>query len=266
MKRFLFMLFFAAVTAAQTNPSAPAIPIDQQNAAKARALVDQAIEALGGNAYLNIEDMTQEGRSYSFHHGEPTGAGVLFWRLYRFPDRERIELTKKRDIAYVYRGDEGFEITYKGVRADDPKTVADIIRRRKYSLEWVLRKWLNEPGMALFYDGAKVAAQKDTQEVTLVNARNESVDLYFDTASRLPVKKSFSWRDPTDKERNTEEEVYDNYKPVEGVMTPFSVTRFYNGDMAGQRFLNSVHYNTGLNDSLFNVNVTYDPNKPAPRK
>jgi hypothetical protein len=267
MKHFLPILLFALAAIAQTTPpTAPAIPIDQQNANKARALIDQAIEALGGNAYLNIEDMTQEGRGYSFHHGEPSGAGGLFWRFYRFPDKERIELTKKRDIAYVYRGDEGFEITYKGVRSDEPKAVTDFVRRRKYSLEWVLRKWLHEPGIALFYDGPAVAAQRDTLQVTLVNARNESVDLYFDTSSHLPVKKSFSWRDPTDKERNIEEDIYDNYRPVEGVMTPFSVTHFYNGDMASQRFLNAAHYNTGLNDSMFNVSVTYDPNKPAPRK
>jgi hypothetical protein len=267
MKHFLPILLFALAAIAQTTPpTAPAIPIDQQNANKARALIDQAIEALGGNAYLNIEDMTQEGRGYSFHHGEPSGAGGLFWRFYRFPDKERIELTKKRDIAYVYRGDEGFEITYKGVRSDEPKAVTDFVRRRKYSLEWVLRKWLHEPGIALFYDGPAVAAQRDTLQVTLVNARNESVDLYFDTSSHLPVKKSFSWRDPTDKERNIEEDIYDNYRPVEGVMTPFSVTHFYNGDMASQRFLNNAHYNTGLNDSLFNVSATYDPNKPAPRK
>jgi len=268
MKRLLSILLFTVAAAAQTNPSAapPAIPIDQQNAAKARALIDQAIDALGGNAYLNIEDITQEGRGYSFHHGEPSGAGGLFWRMYRFPDCERIEFTKKRDIIYVYRGNEGFEITYKGVRRDDPKVVADVIRRRNYSLDWVLRKWIHEPGIALFYDGPSVAAQKDTQQVTLVNARNESVSLYFDTSSHLPVKKSFSWRDPTDKERNLEEEVYDNYKPVDGVMTPYSVTRYYNGDMASQRFLNAIHYNTGLSDALFNVGVTYDPTKPAPRK
>jgi hypothetical protein len=36
--------------------------------------------------------------------------------------------------------------------------------------------------------------------------------------------------------------------------------------MSGQRFLNAIHYNTGLSDSLFNVSVTYDPTKPAPRK
>ena len=29
----------------------------------------------------------------------------------------------------------------------------------------------------------------------------------------LPIKKSFSWRDPVDRQKNIEEEVYDDYKP-----------------------------------------------------
>ena len=224
------------------------------------------LEALGGNAYLNIEDVTQEGRTYSFHHGESTSAGVLFWRFYRFPDRERTEFTKQRDVAYVYRGNEGFEVTYKGVRADDPKSVADVLRRREYSLDWVIRKWLHEPGIALFYEGSTVAEQKEVQQVSLLNSRDEGVTLYIDSTTHLPVKKTFSWRDPVDKERNIESEVYDAYREVQGVMTPFSLTRFYNGDMANQRFLNSVRYNTGLKDSLFDVSVTYDANKPPPRR
>jgi len=266
MKYLVILLLGATLAFGQAHPAAPANAIGQENAAKALALIDQAIEALGGNAYLNIEDMTQEGRTYGFHHGEPTGAGGLYWRMYRFPDKERIELGKKRDVAYVYNGDHGFEVTYKGVRADDPKSVADFLRRREYSLEWVLRKWIHEPGVALFYDGAGVAAQKDAQQITIVNAKNESVTLYFDSSTHLPIKKSFSWRDPVDREKNIEEDIYDNYRPVEGVMTPFSVTHFYNGDMAGQRFINSVHYNTGLNDAMFNVSITYDPFKPLPKK
>ena len=76
-----------------------------------------------------------------------------------------------------------------------------------------------------------------------MNANNEGVTLYLDTNTHLPVKKTFSWRDPTDKQRNIEDEVYDNYRPTQGIMTPFSITRFYNGDMSNQRFLNSVSYN-----------------------
>ena len=271
MKYFLSAFLLIALAFGQANTSAPApsaqaIPVDQENARKAKALLDQMLDALGGNAYLNIEDVSQEGRSYGFHLGLSEGVGVLFWRFYRFPDKDRLELTKKRDIVYVYRGDKGFEITYKGTRSDDPKTVSDYLRRREYSLDWVIRKWLSQPGIALFYEGHTVAAQRDTEQVTVMNATNQSVTLYIDTSTHLPVKKTFSWRDLTDKQRNIEDEVYDNYRPVQGVMTPFSVTRFYNGDMSNQRFLNSVSYNKGLSDSLFAADVTYDPLKEAPRK
>jgi hypothetical protein len=251
----------SAQAGSSSSAAQQATPVDQENARKARALLDQAIEALGGQAYLNIQDVSQEGRSYGFHLGRANGAGNLFWRFYKFPDKDRFEFTKKRDVVLVYRGDKGFEITYKGTREDESKDLTDYLRRREYSIEWVLRKWLNEPGVALFYEGPSVAAEKDAQQVTIMNARNQGVTLYLDSRTHLPVKKTFSWRDPTDKQRNVEDEVYDNYRPVQGVMTPYSVTRYYNGDMSNQRFLNSISYNKGLSDSLFAADVTYDPNE-----
>jgi hypothetical protein len=271
MRYFLSVIFLIAVSFGQANTPAPAtttqsIPVDQENARKAKSLIDQMIQALGGNAYLNIQDVSQEGRFYGFHLGQSEGVGTLFWRFYKFPDKDRIELTKKRDVVYVYRGDQGFEITYKGTRSDEPKSVADYLRRREYSLDWVIRKWLSQPGIALFYEGHTVAAQKDTEQVTVMTSSSQSVTLYIDSSTHLPVKKTYSSRDPTDKERNIEDEVYDNYRPVQGVMTPFSVTRFYNGDMSNQRFMNSVSYNKSLSDSMFNADVNYDPNKPEPRK
>ncbi len=265
MKRLFFplILVLAAAAFAQAPASQSAAPDNsgQDNARKARAILDQAIQALGGAAYLNVQDMQQEGRTYSFYHGNPTSTGVLYWRFTKFPDKERIELTKKRDVVYVYNGDKGWEITFKGTALAEPKMLSDYLRRREFSLEWVLRRWLNEPGVALFYDGSAIAEQKPAVQVTVLNARNESVSIYVDPDTHLPIKKTFSWRDPTDKEKNVEDEVYDNYRPVQGVMTPYSVTRFYNGDMSGQRFLNSVSYNQGLNDSIFMANATYDPNK-----
>jgi hypothetical protein len=271
MKFLLSALLLVALAWGQVNssappPSAPSIPVDQENVRKAKTLLDQMLQALGGNAYLNIEDVSQEGRTYSFHLGISEGVGVVFWRFYKFPDKDRVELTKKRDVVYVYRGDKGFEITYKGTRSDEPKAVADYLRRREYSLDWVIRKWLPQPGIALFYEGHTVAAQKDTEQVTIMTSSNQSVTLYIDTSTHLPVKKTYSWRDLTDKQRNIEDEVFDNYRPVQGVMTPFSVTRFYNGDMSSQRFLSSVNYNKGLSDSLFAADVNYDPLKDAPRK
>jgi hypothetical protein len=234
----------------QDTDSQP-IPTDQENVRKAQAILNQGIQALGGQAYLNAQDMTQEGRSYSFHHGEPNSLGTLFWRFRKFPDQDRIELTKKRDVIEIYSGDKGYEVTYKGVRNLDDKEMAPYLRLRHFSLDAVLKHWLNEPGVALFYEGQTVAAQKQAEKVTVMNAKNEAVSLYFDLETHLPVKKRFTWRDPADKQRNVEEEIFDNYRMAQNIMTPYDTTRFFNGEMAAQFFLTNASFNQGLSDALF---------------
>jgi len=237
------------------------VPPDQENAHKARQLLDQAIQALGGQAYLNVHDMQEQGRVYSFYHGHPTSNGVFFWRFLEFPDKERIELTPQRDIAVIYTGDKGYEVTYKGPRAVEKKDLEDYHRRHRFSLETILRSWVNDPSVALFFDGAALAGSLAAQRVTLINAKNEAVSVYFDIDTHLPIKKSYSWRDPVDKERNVEEETFDGYRLVEGVMTPFGFTRYFNGDMQTERFMTSATYNKGLNQAMFDPNSGYNPNK-----
>ena len=242
------------------SQSQAAVPADQENAHKARAIVDQGIEALGGKAYLTIRDREQQGRIYSFHHGRESGGGV-FWSFAEFPDKERVELTKERDIAELYVGDKGYEITYKGPHPIEEKTRLDYMRRHRFSLDTVLRTWINDPGVIFLYEGLAIAAQHSSHQVTLINSQDESVTLYFDTDSHLPVKKSFTWRDPVDRQKNLEDEVYENYRQVSTIMAPYNVTRFFNGDMSNQRFLNSVTINQGLDEAMFDPNSGYNPNK-----
>lgn len=251
----------APQVSSEAKPSAPAIPADQQNARKAKEFIDQAIQALGGQTFLTIRDREQQGRGYAFHHGRPSGGGNLFWSFTEFPDKERVEITKERDVAELYVGNKGWELTYKGAHPIEEKDLSDYLRRRRFSLDTVLRTWLTDPGVILLYEGNAIAAQHPAVQVTLINTKNESVTLYFDTDSHLPVKKSFEWRDPVDKQKNLEEEVYENYRQVAGIMAPYNVTRFFNGDMSSQRFLNSVTINQGLDQAMFDPNSGYNPNK-----
>jgi hypothetical protein len=247
----------------QLANSDPALPADQVNARKAKSILEQAIKALGGQAYLTIRDREEQGRGYAFHHGRESGGGTVFWSFVEFPDKERVEVTKERDVAELYVGDKAWELTYKGARPFDEKDRTEYLRRRRFSLDTVLRTWVNDPGVVFLFEGSAIAAQHPSQQVTLINAQDEAVTLYFDTENHLPVKKTFWWRDPVDKQKNTEEEVYDNYRPISGIMAPTNVTRFFNGDMARQRFIYSVTINQGLDQSMFDPNSGYNPNKPV---
>ena len=234
---------------------------ETDNSRKARAILQQMIQTLGGPAYLNIQTVQQEGRGYSFHNGRPEGGGVEFWSFYKYPDKTRVELTKQRDVADIYNGDEGFEKTYKGVAAVEPEQLRSYIRLRNHALDVVLRQWLSDPTTALFYNGPAVAEQKPCDSVTLFTAKNDAVTIYIDRNKHLPVKKTFDWRDPVDNLKNEEGEVYDNWKLTQGVMTPYIVMRSHNGDTSSERFLTVVTYNKEMPDEMFDANATYDPYK-----
>jgi len=258
-------------TPEQTPGSVPATNAQNANPAddnsrKAKTLIEQAIAALGGQTYLTIRDRSQQGRGYGFHHGRAEGGGSVFWDFIVFPDKERVEITKERDIAQLYVGDKAWEITFKGPHPLDPKDLDQYLRRRHFSLDSVLRTWLNAPGAILLYEGNSIAAQHPAQRVTVINAQNESVTLFFDDDTHLPVKKSFEWRDPVDRQKNLEEEIYENYRQASGIMAPYNVTRYFNGDMASQRFFNSVTINEGLDPAMFDPNSGYNPNKPSKTK
>ena len=264
MKYLLTLLLLASLVVAQAadphsapgNSSHNSPPVED-SAAKAKAVINQGIQALGGQAFLTWRTQTSEGRGYSFHHGEPNSLGTLFWRFKQYPDKERVELTKKRDIFEIFNGDTGFEVTYRGARELDPKDeLQPYLRRRHYALDAVLREWINAPGAALFYEGQTVAAQKETDQVTIMNSKNEAVTLNFDINTHLPVRKSFSWRDPTDRQRNVEEEIFDNYRLIQGIMTPFDIARIFNGDMAAQTFLTAASYNQELNAGMFDAHAS----------
>jgi hypothetical protein len=251
-------------SASATSPQ-NANPADE-NSSKAKTLIEKAITALGGETYLTIRDRSQQGRGYGFHHGRAEGGGSVFWDFIVFPDKERVEITKERDIAQLYVGDKAWEITFKGPHPLDPKDLDQYLRRRHFSLDSVLRTWVNAPGVILLYEGNSIAAQHPAQRVTVINAKNESVTLFFDDDTHLPVKKSFEWRDPVDRQKNLEEEIYENYRQVSGIMAPYNVTRYFNGDMASQRFFNSVSINEGLDPAMFDPNSGYNPNKPSKTK
>jgi hypothetical protein len=226
---------------------------------KARALLDQMIQALGGPAYLNIQDMEQQGRTYAFYHGNPSGTGFVFWRFWKWPNKDRLELTKQRDVIYIYNGDQGWEVTYKGTRAEDQEELKDYLRARNYSLENVLRRWLKQPGAALFYDGTGLTQDKQVDKVTIINDKDEAVTLSIDQLTHLPVKKSYFVRDPVSREKDEEAEVYDNWRPEQGINTPHTVVIMHNNDITRQRFIQSVSYNQGIPDSKFVASATYVP-------
>jgi len=297
MHRIVSVLLLSGLGYAQTElapppraslPAAPPPAVnlnDSDNARQARAVLDRTIDALGGDAYLTYLNKEENGRYYPLYHGRTESTGIFYNYYVEYPDKDRFEVlsakdihlipgqidiggvkSKKVDLVLVHNGDKGYETTYKGTAAQEPDDLRNYLRRRTHSLEWIFRKWTRDQNVALFYEGQSVVDSKECEGVTMLNNQNDSVSIYLDLNSHYPVKISYMWRDPKDKQRNTEAEVYDNYKLEQAIWTAHSITRYYNGETSQQRFITTATYNQKLPDSMFEGAVTYDPKAALKRR
>jgi hypothetical protein len=247
-KQLACLLFIVASLQTARSQDADA----DANQKKARATLDAMVAALGGQRWLSLTNSMQQGRTSGFYQGKPTGATAEFYEIQKFPDQIRVELGKKRDVVEIVDGDDVWEITYKGKKPLPKDQVQDLIRRRDHSLQTAMRVWLNDPKTVLIYGGQSLVERHLADKTTLIDGNNDSITIQTDAETHLPLQRTWQWRDPLYKDKNTDSEEYDNYQLVDGLPTPYAITRFHNGDMANQRFLSHAGYNLPLPPDTFN--------------
>ncbi|MFZ0784176.1 MAG: hypothetical protein WA369_00480 [Candidatus Acidiferrales bacterium] len=223
----------------------------EQSAAKAKQILQEAIVALGGNTYLNVHDSTCTGRIGQFDHsGELTGFGH-FIDYEVPPDKERQENLPKRNIIEVYNGDKGWELDRGGVSEAPQVDLIDFEEGNKKDLDNILRYRIHEPDMIFRYGGPDIVELKQADWVELVDADNRTIRIAIATATHLPIQKIVDTRDPKTRRKSEEIEYYSNYHPLEGIQTPFQITRERNGIKIFQVFFDKCDYNANLPNSLF---------------
>jgi hypothetical protein len=226
-----------------------------KNAAKARAALDAMVQALGGDAWLNMKNQMREGHIAAFFHGNPDVGTTLYWEYHAWPDKDRYEFTKHRDVYQYYIGRAGWEVTYKGKVPLPQEQVDDFMRRRDHSIEMAIKVWLKDPKTILVYEGQHLAARHLAEQVTLISAENEAITILMDVQTHLPLRRTFEWRDPLYKDKNLDAEEYDDYHVIDGIPTPFTITRFKNDDMVRQLYLHKAVYNQPLDDGFWSVDA-----------
>ncbi len=242
----VLVALLAATTAGQQ------VLLPEQNTARARELVQQAIEALGGAAYRNVRDIYREGRLAQFSSAGELAGYVKFFDYVKLPDKNRTEFYDQRNIITVMTSEEGWELDRGGIQPAGPEAVERYRRNlRKDVLEYVLRYRLNEEGLALRYQGSDVVDLKQVDWVELVDRERTSLRIALDRNTRLPIRAVIVSRDPLTRQRIEEVEYYANYHPVDGVMTPMQIQKQRNGINYYQVFFTAYRYNTGLDDTLF---------------
>lgn len=227
------------------------ILMPEQSAAKAKQLLQQTIEAMGGDAFLNVRDMTCTGRYGQFGHSGEMEGFEKFQDYSEPPNMSRTENLPQRNIIEVYNTDKGWTLDRGGV-SEAP--TADVIRFQegiKKDIGNILRNRIHEPDMGFRYTGIDIVDLHEVDWVELTDSEDRTLRIAIDRSSHLPIRRDVEQRNPTTRATTKEMDVYSNYHPIDGIQTPFQIERDRNGMKIYQVFFDSCQYNVGLSASLF---------------
>lgn len=221
------------------------------SAAKAKAILNQAIEGLGGQTYLNAYNSDCSGRYAEFEHSGGLGGYLQVRQLWQSPDNSRTEYGNKGNIADLYAGGHGWSLDRGGVSELPAKAVDDYQEQLKTAVNMVLRFRLNEAGIILRYGGTDIVDLKQVDWAEVADRAGHSVRIAIDRSTHLPVRSVVMTRDPETGDRIETETRYSNYQLISGIQTPLQVVRVRNGLQVYQAFLDSCQYNENLPADYF---------------
>ncbi len=222
------------------QPAPP--PLQSHVDPQARQLLDRAIRALGGQAFLNAKSLTSKGRVFFFQDGATMGLEPYeSWMLY--PDKRRFSYGKTKPVILINNGDKGWELDRYGLIAQPDQQLHSWILSTRYGFENLLRLRINEPGVLIQMGKMDFEDNVPTQgiEITAVGGISVRLDLHRQTD--LPSRISYRIRNVKEDAWDDYSIFYSDYKAFDGVQTPMHIARFLNGERVGEIFLNFAHYN-----------------------
>jgi len=235
-----------ALPAQQT--AAPQLPmhIDPQ----ARQMLDRAIQAMGGQAFLHAKSVTTKGRIFFFQDGATAGLEPYqSWVLY--PDKRRFSYGKTKPVILINNGDKGWELDRYGLIAQPDQQLQGWILSNRYSIENVLRLRINEPGVLIQMGKVDFVDNVPTQGIEITAAGGISVRLDLHRETSLPSRITYRIRNVKEDAWDDYSDAYSDYKAFDGIQTPMHVSRYLNGERIGENFRFSAHYNEDYPPNYF---------------
>jgi hypothetical protein len=262
MKRFLWIALCALSLRAETALE------------RGKRVVNECVEALGGDQFLHMENRVESGRAYSFYREKISGLSIakIYTRYnhdvadtgHELAQRERENFDKKQDYGVLFTEKEAWDITYRGARSIPAETFDRYKETTLRDVFYILRVRLHEAGMTFESRGADVLLNSPVEIVDITDADNRVTTVYFHRITKLPVRQVFYRRDPKTKDKNEEITLYTKYRDVGGgIQWPYAIERDRNGEKIYEIFSDSVEVSgKKVSDDLFELPSTIKLLKP----
>jgi len=252
--------------AAQQNPET----MDPDaNKAKAKQLVNLAIQALGGDLYRQQAESDCEGRVAKFDRNGGTLGYSMMRSYWHYPDKNRTEYVVKTtkggmfailwgnlpvkggEFVQLFDGGKGWTMDKSGVNDADATSIEEFQAGLKRQIRNLLLHRANDTDVFLYYGGIGIADMREVEWVDFVNNDDSKVRVGFDHDSHLPLRTVATIPNEEMHDRDQDVTIYSNYKEHEGVQTAMQITREHNGQRTHQIFYTACTNSPNLPADFF---------------
>ena len=220
---------------------------------KSEAIVQKAVQKLGGERYLSVKTITARGNLTSLKEGE-SGVPSPFVDYIIYPDKERTEFKTEGGKTIQANFNNGGWIAdgaARTIKDQTPEQLADFKNSLRTGLDNFLRGgWRQEKDAKLEYVGRREAGLGRRNEVIrLTYADGLAVEFEFAATDGTPAKVIY-------KRQNTGEEIkeedrFAQFVETGGVFAPYIIDHYRNGKQTSRVNYESIEFNSPVPDALF---------------
>ena len=227
-------------------------PTELKPEKRADAIIQKAVNLLGGDKYKNV--MTQIGRgNFSLLKTGVNVSTQTFVDVIVFPDKERTEFkasgvktvqTNSGSTGWVFDGDQEL------IKIQNERQVANFKRGLRTSLDNLLRGYWKGEAELTYIGRRQGTLGKRNDAIKLTYNDGFIVEFEFTADEGIPVKSIYKTVDG-DGATVTEEDRYGQFVDTQGITAPYVIDRFTNGEHISRINFLTIEYNKPIPDSVF---------------
>lgn len=220
--------------------------------AKAEALIQAAVKALGGDAYLGVRTLVARGQYTPYDKGvSVTPSSFVYYMAY--PDRERIEFGKG-DSKFVQANSSAanwvYEARQKMIRDQTEEQVRRSQQGMRYDLDNLLRSGWKQSDAKLVFLGRREPWTKTFSEAVRIEfSDGASVTLHFDNRTKLPLMTEYKVVE--EKGPVTQQARYFRWVDYGGIMYPTVQDLYREAQQSARVTFDDVRFNEQVPERLF---------------
>src|SRR5262245_18490512 len=229
-------------------------PNDPKNVQRGAELIKQAVQARGGERFLNFTNVMANGMYTQFQKGlSQIPRQFVDWIVY--PDKERTEFgkgKKKNRNIQVNVGKTGWvsDGDAETLKDQTDKQVEEYLESVDFDIDRLLRRAVKGDGVDHGFAGREETRPGERADAIAVRFKSDrTAYLLLDSQTHLPM--SLSYEKTEDSGLVKQETRYNQYVDYDGVKFPNIVDFFRDNVQTGRVNIETIKLNTQVSDELF---------------